>query len=46
MLTFTYDDSVERGVRMTKLIEDVVADLPVDLPEETAPDKDARDAER
>ena len=28
MLTFTYDDSVERGVRMTKLIEDLAADLP------------------
>ena len=30
MLTFTYDDSVERGVRMTKLIEDLAADLPED----------------
>ena len=38
MLTFTYDDSVERGVRMTKLIED----LAVDLPEET----DGPDAEQ
>jgi ribosome-binding factor A len=28
MLTFSYDDSVERGVRMTKLIEDVTSDLP------------------
>jgi ribosome-binding factor A len=27
-LTFSYDDSVERGVRMTKLIEDLAADLP------------------
>ena len=27
-LTFSYDDSVERGVRMTKLIEDVTSDLP------------------
>jgi ribosome-binding factor A len=49
MLTFSYDDSVERGVRMTKLIEDVVADLPEDtgLPEETVvPEDDERDAER
>jgi len=29
-LTFAYDDSVERGVRMTKLIEDVAAELPTD----------------
>jgi len=27
-LAFAYDDSVVRGVRMTKLIEDLVADLP------------------
>jgi ribosome-binding factor A len=27
-LTFSYDDSVERGVRMTKLIDDLAADLP------------------
>ena len=27
-LTFAYDDSVERGVRMTKLIDDLAADLP------------------
>jgi len=40
-LTFAYDDSVERGVRMTKLIDEVAADLPVDrLPEENEPDKD------
>jgi ribosome-binding factor A len=46
MLTFTYDDSVERGVRMTKLIEDVTADLPDDVPEETVlPEDDERDAE-
>jgi len=46
MLTFSYDDSVERGVRMTKLIEDLAADLPeeVDGPEATAPE-DERDAE-
>lgn len=35
-LTFAYDDSVERGVRMTKLIDEVAADLPPDseLPED------------
>ena len=27
-LTFTYDDAVERGVRMTKLIDELAADLP------------------
>ena len=27
-LTFAYDDSVERGVRMTKLIDELAADLP------------------
>jgi ribosome-binding factor A len=40
-LSFAYDDSVERGVRMTKLIDEVAADLPVDrLPEENDPDQD------
>ncbi|HEX4527414.1 MAG TPA: 30S ribosome-binding factor RbfA [Gaiellaceae bacterium] len=40
-LSFAYDDSVERGVRMTKLIDEVAADLPVDrLPEENEPDQD------
>jgi ribosome-binding factor A len=29
-LTFAYDDSVERGVRMTKLIDEVAADLPME----------------
>jgi ribosome-binding factor A len=29
-LSFTYDDAVERGVRMTKLINDLTADLPPD----------------
>jgi ribosome-binding factor A len=39
-LTFAYDDSVERGVRMTKLIDEVAADLPVDrLPEDNEPDQ-------
>ena len=28
MLTFAYDDTVERGVRMTKLIDELAADLP------------------
>ena len=27
-LTFEYDDAVERGVRMTKLIDELAADLP------------------
>ncbi len=31
-LTFAYDDSVERGVRMTKLIDEVAADLPTEPP--------------
>ena len=31
-LTFAYDDSVERGVRMTKLIDEVAADLPMEPP--------------
>ena len=33
-LTFQYDPTVERGVRMTKLIDDLVADSPVDDPED------------
>jgi ribosome-binding factor A len=33
-LTFAYDDSVERGVRMTKLIDEVAPDLPAEPPEE------------
>ena len=36
-LTFAYDDSVERGVRMTKLIDEVAADLPMDGPPEDGP---------
>jgi ribosome-binding factor A len=45
-LMFSYDDSVERGVRMTKLIEDLAAELPeeVDGPDETVAE-DERDAE-
>jgi ribosome-binding factor A len=27
-LTFAYDDSVERGVRMTRMIDELVAELP------------------
>ena len=27
-LTFAYDDAVERGVRMTKLIDELAADIP------------------
>jgi ribosome-binding factor A len=30
MLTFAYDESVERGVRMTKLIDDLARDLPAE----------------
>ena len=33
-LTFTYDPSVEHGVRMTKLIDELAAALPEDEPEE------------
>ena len=39
-LAFAYDDTVERGVRMTKLIDELVADLP---PEPEAPDDDGDD---
>jgi ribosome-binding factor A len=35
-LSFTYDESVERGVRMTKLIDDLAVDLPA--PPEEADD--------
>ncbi len=34
-LTFTYDDAVERGVRMTKLIDDLTADLPDPMSQST-----------
>jgi ribosome-binding factor A len=30
MVRFSYDESVERGVQMTKLIEDLATDLPTD----------------
>jgi ribosome-binding factor A len=43
-LTFAYDDSVERGVRMTKLIEDVSADLPAEQHEADLRDADPRHA--
>jgi ribosome-binding factor A len=36
-LSFEYDETVERGVRMTKLIDDLTADLP---PEEDEPRDD------
>jgi len=29
-LTFAYDESVERGVRMTKLIDELASELPAD----------------
>jgi ribosome-binding factor A len=41
-LTFHYDETVERGVRMTKLIDDLAAELPEpDLPEEEPRDDDS-----
>lgn len=33
-LVFAYDESVERGVRMTKLIDELAAELPVDESDE------------
>jgi len=39
-LTFAYDDTVERGVRMTKLIDELAADLP-DEPGSADGDRDA-----
>jgi ribosome-binding factor A len=47
-LTFAYDDSVERGVRMTKLIDEVAAGLPADglLEEDTGiPEDEPNDDE-
>jgi ribosome-binding factor A len=41
-LAFAYDDSVERGVRMTQLIDELAADLP---PEDPSPDDDRDHAE-
>ena len=32
-LSFAYDDSVERGVRMSRLIDELAADLPPDEPD-------------
>jgi ribosome-binding factor A len=32
-LSFAYDESVERGVRMTKLIDELAAELPEDEPD-------------
>jgi ribosome-binding factor A len=37
-LSFAYDEAVERGVRMTKLIDELAADLP---PEDDGDDADA-----
>ena len=47
-LTFTYDDSVERGARMTKLIEDLSADLPAetDRPVDAALSEDEPDVDQ
>ncbi|HZP73370.1 MAG TPA: 30S ribosome-binding factor RbfA [Gaiellaceae bacterium] len=39
-LAFAYDDAVERGVEMTKLIDELAAELP-----EPAPDDDGNDAD-
>ena len=36
-LTFSYDDSVERGVRMSRLIDDLAAELP----DETVPENES-----
>jgi ribosome-binding factor A len=46
-LTFAYDESVERGVRLTKLIDEVSADLPDDteLPDDTDLPDNARQPE-
>jgi ribosome-binding factor A len=41
-LAFAYDEAVERGVRMTKLIDELAAELP---PEAGSPDDDRDDAE-
>ena len=43
-LTFAYDESVERGVRMTKLIEDLAGDLPVDSPDADLKEVDEDDS--
>jgi ribosome-binding factor A len=40
-LAFAYDDAVERGVRMTRLIEDLAAQLPE--PESLQDERDDRD---
>ena len=40
-LAFAYDDAVERGVRMTKLIDELSADLPAEA--EPGPAEDDRD---
>jgi ribosome-binding factor A len=41
-LTFAYDEAVERGVRMTKLIDELAADLP---DEAGSPEHDRDDAD-
>ena len=43
-LAFAYDDSVEHGVRMTKLIDELAADLPVE-PEPGAAEDDRDDTD-
>jgi phosphoesterase RecJ-like protein len=44
-LTFAYDDSVERGVRMTKLIDELAADLPDEPSVETLNDVTLNDVQ-
>jgi ribosome-binding factor A len=44
-LAFAYDDSVERGVRMTKLIEDLAGDLPAESQDADHRDSDNRDSD-
>ena len=41
-LAFAYDDAVERGVRMTKLIDELAADLPEE-PGSADSDRDANE---
>ena len=45
MLTFAYDESVERGVRMTKLIDDLAAELPTGSEDAEIRKTEVRDAD-
>jgi ribosome-binding factor A len=44
-LTFAYDESVERGVRMTKLIDDLAAELPTESEDAEVRKTEVRDAD-